>query len=79
MGDKDKAAYRAWRRSEAYQVPMTKEGMERADKRYHEFKKGFYAGVNASMLVLEKEHSANKHIHKFYLLAKDLISKLKEG
>lgn len=79
MEDKDDGVYRAWRRSEAYMVPISKEGMEMAEKRYHEFKKGFYAGVNASMLTLEEEHSKNKHIHRFYLLAKDLISKLKEG
>ena len=73
----DKAAYSAWRRSEAYMVPMTKEGMERADERYKEFKKGFDCGVKACMLELEKEHSGNKKVHSFFLMAKNICQKLR--
>lgn len=73
----DDASYRAWRRSEAYMVPMTEEGMKIADERYKEFKKGFDSGVKACMLELEKEHSSNKKIHSFFLIAKDICSKLR--
>jgi hypothetical protein len=33
--------YRAWRDSESYQVPMTKEGEEKAQARFYAFKKGW--------------------------------------
>ncbi len=33
--------YRAWRDSESYQVPMTREGEEKAQARFYAFKKGW--------------------------------------
>jgi len=73
----EKAAYSAWRRSEAYMVPVTEEGIKSADERYKEFKKGFDAGVKACMLELEKEHSNNKKVHSFFLMAKNICQKLR--
>ena len=75
--EKDKKCYSAWRRSEAYQVPMTKEGMERADERYKNFKKGWDYAVKACMLELEKEHTKNKKTHSFFNIGKHLIEKLR--
>lgn len=75
MSAEDKC-YCAWRRSEAWQVPVTQEGTEQAEERYKQFKKGYYAGIRAAALELEREHSANKHIHKFYLFAKDIVERL---
>ncbi len=51
--------YEAWRNSEAYQVPVTIEGEQAAEKRYYSFKKGWeYA----------KFHEKHKHIDmKHYL------------
>jgi hypothetical protein len=35
--------YYAWRESEAYQVPMTQEGVDRANLRWKSFQKGWQA------------------------------------
>lgn len=67
----------AWRRSEAYQVPMTKEGIERAEERYKNFKIGWDYAIKACMLELEKEHSKNKPTHSFFNIAKSIIEKLR--
>lgn len=40
-------AYLAWRESESYQVPMTAEGEEEAQKRWRNFRKGWNAAVKA--------------------------------
>lgn len=76
--EKIKPCYSAWRRSEAYQVPMTKEGMQRADERYKQFKVGWDYAIKACMLELEKEHSSNKKFHNFFNIAKNIIEKLRE-
>lgn len=73
----DDKCYSAWRRSEAYSVPMTKEGVERADERYKQFKVGWDYAVKACMFELEKEHSKHKKAHTFYNIAKDIISSLR--
>ena len=73
----DEACYRAWRRSEAYGVPMTKEGMQRADERYKQFKVGWDYAIKACMLELEKEHSKVKKTHSFFNIAKGIIHKLR--
>lgn len=72
----EQKCYNAWRRREAYMVPMTQEGLKQAEERYHEFKKGYYAGIRAAALELEREHSLNKHIHRFYLFAKEHVERL---
>ena len=77
MEEMDKKCYSAWRRSEAYQVPMTKEGMERADVRYKNFKIGWDYAVKACMLELEREHSKHKKVHRFFNIGKHLIEKLR--
>ena len=77
MKETDDKVYSAWRRYEAYQVPMTKEGMKRAEERFNQFKKGFDYGVKACMLELEEEHKCNKKSHNFYLFAKEICSKLR--
>jgi len=77
MNEKDDVCYRAWRRSEAYSVPMTKEGMKRADDRYKQFKVGWDYAIKACMLALEKEHSVVKKQHSFFNIAKGIISKLR--
>lgn len=75
--EKDKLCHSAWRRSESYQVPMTKEGMQRADERYKQFKVGWDYAVKACMLELEKEHSKNKKTHSFFNIAKSIIERLR--
>lgn len=70
--------YSHWRRSEAYMLPMTQEGVEAAEQRFKQFKVGFDSGIKACMLVLEKEHSKNKKIHSFFLIAKELIDKIRK-
>jgi hypothetical protein len=75
--EEDKVCYSAWRRSEAYQVPMTKEGMEMADERYKRFKVGWDYAVKACMLELEKEHTKNKKVHSFFNIAKEILKGLR--
>ena len=41
LGDEDQLIYNAWRDSEAYQVPMTEEGMRLAGIRFETFRKGW--------------------------------------
>jgi len=41
MNDQDKLIYDAWRDSESYQVPVTEEGQELADRRYRSFSTGW--------------------------------------
>lgn len=74
--DKDSKCFHAWRRSEAYAIPMTEAGMKAAEERYREFKKGFDCGIKSCMLELEKEHSKNKKIHSFFLISKNLLEKM---
>lgn len=63
-------AYNAWRRQEAYAVPMTEEGLEAARKRFEEFRKGYVSGIRASLVSLERMHSEHKKQHNFFLIAK---------
>jgi len=41
LGDEDQLIYNGWRDSEAYQVPMTEEGMRLAGIRFETFRKGW--------------------------------------
>lgn len=41
MTDDEQLIYRAWRDSEAYQVPMTKDGEMLAEHRWYGFKHGW--------------------------------------
>lgn len=69
--------YSDWRRSEAYAVPMTEDGLNIAEWRYQGFEQGYIAGVQRSAFEMERLHKENKHIHKFYLLAKEELDKLR--
>jgi hypothetical protein len=49
--------YKAWRNSEAYQVPMTVEGEEAAMNRYYSFKKGWeYAKFHTDQGHIDMKH-----------------------
>lgn len=65
--------YKAWRRYEAYGVPMTPEGQQRADIRAEGFQVGFQAGLAHAALLLEREHSKEKKTHSFFYKASQLI------
>jgi len=43
MTDEERVIYDAWREAEHYQVPMTTEGADLAERRWHAFKKGWEA------------------------------------
>lgn len=79
MTDNESLCYRAWRRSESYQVPVTQAGQEMAEERYKQFKKGYYAGLNNAAFELEQLHKYNKWYHRFYLLASEHIRGLIKG
>lgn len=72
----EQRCYNAWRRSESYCVPVTEEGMKMAEERYREFRKGYYAGLRASIFELEQMHKENKMIHRFYLFASEALRRL---
>ena len=72
----EEKAYRDWRRREAYMVPMTQEGIKRAEERWHEFKKGWEYGMKYAVYLAEREHKQNKHIHKFYLFFADKLREI---
>ena len=50
-------AYLAWRESEAYQVPMTEEGEEKAQLRWLNFRKGWDAAIRESTKALQELES----------------------
>ena len=54
-------AYDAWRESESYQVPMTPEGEELANKRWLSFEKGYYAGIHEAIEYLKGEVDVNEN------------------
>lgn len=72
---KEQQCYNDWRRSEAYQVPMTEEGIRLANERYEQFKVGYYYGQRRVYFEIEQEHRLVKHLHKFYLVLLDKLRK----
>lgn len=75
-GSEGARAYQAWRRSEAYAVPVTDKGAEAAEQRRKQFNKGFYAGVRHAALVLELEHKKVKDQgghHNYYSVASQIV------
>lgn len=68
-----KAAFRAWRRSEAYMIPVTEEGYNASVRRLEEFSKGFESGIKAAASSLEHLHKEHKKEHRFFLKASEYI------
>ena len=73
----DYAWYRAWRRIQAYAVPMTEEGKIRADIKAESFKDGFEAGLRYAATQLELEHAKVKKEHSFFYKASQFLRGLK--
>lgn len=71
-----KLIYYKWRRSEGHSLPMTMEGLDRADERFKGFKAGYAAGVRTAIDLLNKEHSLNKKQHSFFFKAASLLKNL---
>lgn len=78
MSDINDIIFNSWRRREAYMIPMTKEGCEKAGERLQEFAVGFRYGVRAAAFMLERMHSENKKDHSFFLKASKAVLKLLE-
>lgn len=72
----NKPWYSAWRRSEAYMMPMTNEGMQAANVRAEGFKAGFDAGLKYASSKLEMEHSKVKKDHSFFYKASQIIREM---
>lgn len=72
-------AYHAWRESESYQVPMTEEGVELADRRLKAFTKGWNAAIKHAVYVLMEEHEEFDHLHNIYHVSANIIERLKDG
>ena len=70
---------KAWRKSEAYALPMADEGVKLAHERYEGFKQGYIAALGRAIVKLENKHRENKHLHKFYLLAKEELQEFKQS
>ena len=77
--EQNNTIYHKWRRSEAYMVPMTQEGISKAGYRYDNFKIGFEYGMTYAMEILEELHRENKDVHKFYLLAKNAVDEARKN
>lgn len=73
------AAYRAFRRREAFCVPVTEEGIKQAEERFLEFSKGFDAGMKEAMIILERMHKEHKHNHNYFLIAKNEIERIRHN
>lgn len=71
-------AYDAWRESESYQVPMTDEGVELANKRWVYFEKGYKAGINEAVNYLMDLHREAQDGHNLYHVAANKVCELKE-
>ena len=78
MNAKSKA-YEAWRESESYQVPMTEEGVELADRRLKAFTKGWDAAIKHAVYALMEEHEEHDHIHNIYHVSANIIERLKDA
>ena len=71
--------YEAWRRSEAYAVSMTEDGLAKAEDRYKSFSLGYISGLRAAAEHLELKHKEVKDttkLHNFYLVASRFIREL---
>lgn len=68
--------YNAWRESESYQVPMTDEGVELADRRLKSFTKGWNAAIKQAQYVLMEKHEENDHIHNIYHVSANIVKGL---
>jgi hypothetical protein len=71
-------AYDAWRESESYQVPMTAEGEALAEKRWHNFNKGFKAGLDEAASHLMELHREAQGEHNLYHVAANKVLELKD-
>lgn len=71
-------AHRAWRRKEAYGVPMTEEGMRKAAERFEAYEPPFVDGLLTAATILENMHRENKKDHSFYLKASRRLRELAE-
>lgn len=76
MKDNESRCHSAWRRSEAYCIPVNQQGIDDAIERYRQFKKGYYAGLKEAAFELEQMHKEHKWLHRFYLLASEKIRSL---
>ena len=76
MSFENKPWYKAWRRREAHMIPMTQDGMEAANVRAEEFKKGFDAGLKYASSKLEMEHSKVKKDHSFFYKASRIVREM---
>lgn len=54
MTDTEREIYLAWREAESWQVPMTEEGQNLANRRYNAFKKGWEACIADLLQKMDK-------------------------
>lgn len=73
----EQRCYSAWRRSEAYTVPVTEQGIEDANERYKQFKKGYMAAIKECSYRLEVLHGHHKKAHSFFLVASKFLKECK--
>jgi len=69
--------FQAWRKHEAYSVPVTEEGQQMAQQRAEQFEAGYQAAVKDITHHLEQTlHSKYKSDHDFYLFASRIIKEI---
>lgn len=72
-GSHSPLAYSAWRRKEAYGIPMSVVGNLLAGYRWESFQHGFLAGLNSAASTMERLHKENKKEHSFFLKGSNKI------
>lgn len=70
--------YNAWRKFEAYAVPVTEDGVEAMQRRHNCFKAGWNAAVEHAIYILMEEHDEHDHIHNIYHVSANIVKDLKD-
>jgi len=65
--------YQKWRESEAYAVPMTEDGVKRAQERWRGFNVGYKQAVEDVINLLMIQHEATKGSHNYWHVAANLV------
>ena len=65
--------YQKWREHEAYEVPMTPEGVKASQERWDEFNKGYKQAINDVVTLFMLQHEAAKESHNYWKVASTLV------
>ena len=69
----EEKTYNAWRESEAYAMPLTEEGVNKAQERWRGFNKGYEQALKDVVNLLMVQHEAAQERHNYWHVAACLI------